>query len=1126
MESVSENGDTFPSPDENGDTFSSPGGMNGHMPPRTSRPSMLAGMSGKDRRSVKSGSPRITMIRRGTATAEGADDLNSTTPGEIEIFRSFDGYDATTNTVPKKSVIDFIEATGLRFDSLLLSSAAEFLADEVKGDILSAAQFSVFARQSSLVATKALMGNLIFPDFPAFRKEIDSIHEVVKPQDSGHVATYIPQLGRVDPNQFGIAVCSVDGQRHGVGDYKTYFCIQSCCKPITYGLGLEEAIQSFDGDAQKGEDFVHAHVGCEPSGRGFNERVLNPKNLPHNPCINSGAIMCASLVKRKDAIADRFDYVMDKWDELSGRIAPIGFANSTYLSEAATADRNFCLAYMMKEKDAFPEGTDLVKTLEFYFMMCSIEMTCEQMSIVASTLANDGICPVTGVRIFDETAVRNILSVAAACGMYDSSGSFAFKIGFPAKSGVGGCIFLVIPGKMGMAIWSPNLDKQGNSVRGQIVCQELVSRFSFHKYDGLTGGQPSDKINPIKSDDDVLNSFENFLWACARGDMTRLRHLFAKGEIDTNVSDGDYDGRTGLHLAAAHGHTHLVHFLLLHGASPTVKDRFGDTPIEVARKARFDDWDDCAVLMERPPYAIYLVESSGPEAFETRVFGAIDQKGDGKVLPSVVLDILKEEGFTNESSPHLNELFKILRSIQDLDEKSLGELLKKFPVLEAAICGDQTIQDFGNFSKVVNEIYAKVEPNHSGDVADYIPALASANPDKYGISVCSLTGQQLDVGDSNVRFAMQSMCKVINYCIAQKELGVDKVHTHVGREPSGQLFNEICLDDSNLPHNPCINAGAIMTVSLIKPDMPVANRLAFIESYWTDLTGGRKPSLNAEMFLGERATADRNFCLAYYMKGAGAFPDWIKSGDDLNTILELYFMTCSLEITTEEMAVVAATLANGGTNPLTGKQIFPPDVVRNALTIMASCGMYDGSGDFAFRIGLPTKSGVGGGLMIVVPGKMGICTFSPRLDECGNSVRGCDTCAELTQRFNLHVYDEFVRGGRAKGKIDPTIYGGSKCDIYAIQLSDAAAANDLPAMDYLILGMGVDPSVCDYDSRTPLHLAAASGSREAAENLLKKGANPLLKDRWGKTPLDCVKGGPENEKLMSLFMKYIPVTPI
>ena len=419
----------------------------------------------------------------------------------------------------------------------------------------------------------------------------------------------------------------------------------------------------------------------------------------------------------------------------------------------------------------------------------------------------------------------------------------------------------------------------------------------------------------------------------------------------------------------------------------------------------------------------------------------------------------------------------------------------------------------------MKEIYAKVDPDRSGAVANYIPALASANPDKYGISVCSLTGQQLDIGDAHVRFAMQSMTKVINYCIAQTELGVDKVHMHVGREPSGQLFNEICLDDNNLPHNPYINAGAIMTVSLIKPEFPVADRLAFIESYWTDLTGGRKPSLNAEMFLGERATADRNFCLAYYMKGAGAFPDWVKSADDLNTTLELYFMTCSMELTTEEMAVVAATLANGGINPFTGKEIFPADVVRNALTIMASCGMYDGSGDFAFRIGLPCKSGVGGGLLVVVPGKMGICTFSPRLDACGNSVRGCATCAELTQRFNLHVYDEFGRGAWAKGKTDPTIYGGSHHDIHAIQLSDAAATNDLPALDYLILGMGIDPSIGDYDSRTPLHLAAENGCREAAENLLKNAANPALKDRWGKTPLDCVK--PSDVKLKSLLLAHM-----
>ena len=166
-----------------------------------------------------------------------------------------------------------------------------------------------------------------------------------------------------------------------------------------------------------------------------------PEGIPHNPYINAGAIMAASLVKAELREDHRFDYVIETWTKLAGHPTPaVGFQNSTYMGERATASRNFCLGYMMTEQGAFPAGNDLIKTLESYFMYCSIECTVHTLSVVAGTFANGGTCPVTGRKVFEPDVVRNCLSVMHSCGMYDASGKFAYEMGFPCKSGVGGAL--------------------------------------------------------------------------------------------------------------------------------------------------------------------------------------------------------------------------------------------------------------------------------------------------------------------------------------------------------------------------------------------------------------------------------------------------------------------------------------------------------------------------------------------------------------------------------------------------------------------------------------------------------------------------------------------------------------
>jgi glutaminase len=232
---------------------------------------------------------------------------------------------------------------------------------------------------------------------------------------------------QVNPEQFAVTVCTIDGQFCSLGDAAVPFCVQSCSKPISYAIA-EELL---------GTDRVRRHVGHEPSGLNFNELALDHNNLPHNPLINSGAIMTCALVRPEEPLSARFAYAMGIWSRLAGG-APIGFANAVYLSEKETANRNFCLAYMMREAGAFPPGADLRATLDLYFMFCSIEVTCEQLAVVAGTLANGGVCPTTGERVLQRETVRHCLSLMASCGMYDYSGEFAFTMGFPSKSGVAG----------------------------------------------------------------------------------------------------------------------------------------------------------------------------------------------------------------------------------------------------------------------------------------------------------------------------------------------------------------------------------------------------------------------------------------------------------------------------------------------------------------------------------------------------------------------------------------------------------------------------------------------------------------------------------------------------------------
>ncbi|XP_048201030.1 glutaminase kidney isoform, mitochondrial isoform X3 [Perognathus longimembris pacificus] len=380
--------------------------------------------------------------------------------------------------IPVHKFITALKSTGLRTSDPRLKECMDMLRLTLQttsdGVMLDKDLFKKCVQSNIVLLTQAFRRKFVIPDFMSFTSHIDELYESAKKQSGGKVADYIPQLAKFSPDLWGVSVCTVDGQRHSIGDTKVPFCLQSCVKPLKYAIAVNDL----------GTEYVHRYVGKEPSGLRFNKLFLNEDDKPHNPMVNAGAIVVTSLIKQGVNNAEKFDYVMQFLNKMAGN-EYVGFSNATFQSERESGDRNFAIGYYLKEKKCFPEGTDMVGILDFYFQLCSIEVTCESASVMAATLANGGFCPITGERVLSPEAVRNTLSLMHSCGMYDFSGQFAFHVGLPAKSGVAGGILLVVPNVMGMMCWSPPLDKMGNSVKGIHFCHDLVSLCNFHNYDNL-----------------------------------------------------------------------------------------------------------------------------------------------------------------------------------------------------------------------------------------------------------------------------------------------------------------------------------------------------------------------------------------------------------------------------------------------------------------------------------------------------------------------------------------------------------------------------------------------------------------------------------------------------------------
>lgn len=296
------------------------------------------------------------------------------------------------------------------------------------------------------------------------------------------------------------------------------------------------------------------------------------------------------------------------------------------------------------------------------------------------------------------------------------------------------------------------------------------------------------------------------------------------------------------------------------------------------------------------------------------------------------------------------------------------------------------------------EIHDRYSTLREGKVATYIPELAKANPDWFGICLATTGGHVYEVGDARQRFTIQSISKPFVYGLALEDNTRAEAMKKIGVEPTGDAFNAISLEPgTGRPRNPMINAGAIAAAGMIGGKSPATRLRRLLEMF--SLYAGENLAIDEPVYQSESVTGHRNRAIGHMLRNFDILTE------PPEPVVDLYFKQCSVSVNCRNLAVMAATLANRGTNPLTGRRAIPGEYVESILSVMGSCGMYDYAGEWLYRVGMPAKSGVAGGVIAVLPGQLGIGVFSPPLDSRGNSVRGLRVCEELSRAFDLHLFN-------------------------------------------------------------------------------------------------------------------------
>lgn len=323
------------------------------------------------------------------------------------------------------------------------------------------------------------------------------------------------------------------------------------------------------------------------------------------------------------------------------------------------------------------------------------------------------------------------------------------------------------------------------------------------------------------------------------------------------------------------------------------------------------------------------------------------------------------------------------------------------------------------------EVLHRTSTNTSGAVADYIPELTTVDPDTAAIALATVDGVVYAQGDVDLAFALQSMSKPFAYILALADRGIDWLGQRIGIEPSGEPFNEISLEPgTGRPRNAMINAGAIATHGLIRAANPEQRLQRVVDEL--SRFAGRRLEVDRAVARSELADAHRNLAMGHLLRSFGIFDD------DPVEVVEGYINQCAVSVTVGDVALMAATLANGGVQPRTGQRLVGQRIVRHALSVMLSAGMYDSAGDWLTRVGVPAKSGVSGGIIGVLPGQVGIAVFSPRLDAQGNSVRGVAMLEQLSRDMGMHLMEAARPARSAIRDVHQAEIGGEDATIYEL----------------------------------------------------------------------------------------------
>ena len=413
--------------------------------------------------------------------------------------------------------------------------------------------------------------------------------------------------------------------------------------------------------------------------------------------------------------------------------------------------------------------------------------------------------------------------------------------------------------------------------------------------------------------------------------------------------------------------------------------------------------------------------------------------------------------------------------------------------------GEKADRVGSSLSKFLSQTHAALARDESGAVADYIPELFKANPNHFGIALATTDGHVYESGDTSIPFTIQSISKAFVFALALEIFGPDRVAEAIGVEPSGDAFNSIRLNADNRPFNPMVNSGAIACSGLIHEAR--GDAAADYVRHMLGQFAGRELDVDEDVFGSESLTGDRNRAIAFLLRNYG-----IVKGQ-VSDVLDVYFRQCSVLVTARDLALMAATLANGGVNPLTGVRVISPYTVSRTLSVMTSSGMYDFAGEWIYRVGIPAKSGVGGGIIASLPAQFGLGTFSPRLDAHGNSVRGVKVCEVISRHFDLHIlngasdvrgcivtdYDLSCVSPRGRQSHEQNILDGHKGDVRIVELTGTLTFANA---DYIARRVGANASlqllVVDFGRVPGMSGGAARILADLFRSLRANGITPVL----------------------------------